>query len=335
MAVPSDYRIAIERHGARLRARVVHRPTGRRHYVRGRYETEAAALAAARAKIAELCLIAPATAAEALGERVADDPEPPPAALPKIPRGDAPPLDAAARLATTSALVISDLHVPYHNADLLQRAIDLKNRRFPEVDQLIIAGDLFDFASISRHPKDGREAAINDELKTAGAVLRELLRPFSRAYILPGNHDERLAKKLEAHVPMRFLIDGCLGGDRPDCEIITTEYDYVYLDHPEPERQWIIGHPSHYSGQGGRTPAQIAELEHRNCMTGHNHVIGLSQSPSGRYIGVDIGHMTDPHKHLYVRRRLTKYPRWSAGFAVIVDGYAHPFYERFTNWRIT
>lgn len=250
----------------------------------------------------------------------------------EVPRGEQAPLEREVRLADTSALVIADMHVPYHNADLLNRALDLVTRRHPQVKQVVIAGDLFDFAGISRHPHDQREAAISEELATAGKVLRALLAPFERAYILPGNHDERLAKKLEAHVPMRFLIDGCLGTQRPACEIVTTEYDYVYLDHSDPARQWVIGHPSHYSGQGGRTPASIADLEGRNVMTGHNHVIGLQQSPSGKWLGVDIGHMTDPRQHLYVRRRLTKFARWSAGFAVILDGYAHPYYERFTNW---
>lgn len=323
---PDDWRISIERDGERYRARVVSRSGGRRENVAGRFGTEAQAREAGRLKIAELCLIA---------EPGGLAPEPPRPAPPQVQPGGQPPLDKEVRMQDTSALVVSDLHVPYHNADLLNRAVDLVNRRYPSVKAVVIAGDLFDFSSISRHPKDGREAAINEELQTAGEVLRTLLRPFERAYILPGNHDERLAKKLEAHVPMRFLVDGCLAGNRPPCEIITTEYDYVYMDHPDPARQWVIGHPSHYSGQGGKTPSGIADLEGRNVITGHNHVIGLAQSPSGKWIGLDIGHMTDPRKHLYVRRRLTKYHRWSAGFAIIVDGYATPFYEKFTNWDIT
>lgn len=253
------------------------------------------------------------------------------AAVAEVKPGAVEPLEREVRITDPNALVVSDLHVPYHNAALLNTAVRLTVTRYPQVKQVIIAGDLFDFASISRHPKDGREAAITEELKTAGAVLRALLAPFERAYVLPGNHDERLARKLEAHVPMRFLIDGCLGGDRPACEIVTTEYDYVYVEHDDPERRWVIGHPSHYSGQGGRTPAAIADLEGRCVMTGHNHVIGLQQSASGRYVGIDIGHMTDPSRHLYIKRRLTKFARWSAGFAVLVDGYAYPFWERFSD----
>ena len=249
-----------------------------------------------------------------------------------VPRGEQPPLDRELRLDNPSALVLSDLHCPYHHAAMLERALALRAKVYPEVDTLIIAGDLFDFAGLSRHPQDQCEAAVTDELQVAGRVLRALLAPFARAVVMPGNHDERLAKKLEAHIPMRFLIDGCLGSDRPACQVTTTEYDYVYVEHDDPERRWVIGHPSHYSGMGGRTPASIADLEQRNVMTAHNHVIGLSQSPSGKYIGIDIGHCTDPSQHLYVKRRLTKYPRWSAGFAFLVNGYAHPYYERFSNW---
>ena len=114
---------------------------------------------------------------------------------------------------------------------------------------------------------------------------------------------------------------------------IVYQYDYLYLDHPDPARSWLIGHPSHYNSIGGRTAAMIADLEGRNVATAHSHIVGMQQSPSGRWIGWDLGHMTEQRQHLSVRRRLTKFARWNAGFGVIEDGYAHPFWERFSKWE--
>jgi hypothetical protein len=146
-----------------------------------------------------------------------------------------------------------------------------------------------------------------------------------------GNHDERIGLKLDAPFTFKRVVNAALGDNWPDAQVNVTNLDYVRIDHALPERRWIIGHPSAH-GQSGKTPADIADLEQCNVATGHNHQIGMQQSKSGRYIGVDVGHMTDPNRHYYVRRRLTKYVRWNSGYLVISNGLPHHFTERWTDW---
>ncbi len=231
-------------------------------------------------------------------------------------------------------LVMSDLHVPHHHRTMLARAIYITRNHYPHIRQMAIIGDLFDFAGISRHPKNAPSDPIESELRIAGDVLRTLLQHLDRIYICSGNHDERLARKLDAHLGLQFLIDGCLGRNRSDCDVIVSNLDYLHIDPADgdPDKRWSIGHPSEYSGQGGKTPSDIADIERRHIMTAHNHTIGIAASKSGEYVGMDIGHMTEPGRHYYKHRRLTKMRKWTAGFAVISNGYPSPFWERFTSW---
>jgi predicted phosphodiesterase len=234
--------------------------------------------------------------------------------------------DEAVTIPSGDCLVIGDLHVPYHNADLLEKARRVAAQH--GITTVAIIGDLFDFGAISRHPRTERQAALDDELTVAGDVLRALLDGFDHCYICNGNHDERVARAMNSPLGLDKLIAAALGRNWPACSITVTSRDYLYLG-----EQWLLGHPSRYSGRGGTTPSDLADLEQRNIVTGHNHLIGLQQSKSGRYVGIDTGHCTLPDRHGYVRQRLTTFPRWNGGFTLIQDGYATLYTERFTNWN--
>lgn len=233
------------------------------------------------------------------------------------------------RLPAEPTLLISDPHVPYHNDELLKKAIYVTRHRHPRVRQIAILGDLFDFASISQYPKTSRQSSLNDTLRVAGDFLRSLLFYFDRAYLCNGNHDERFAKALNSPFDLQFLIDGALGGNRPDCEIHITN-----LDKMEWGDTWLLGHPSNHSSSGGKVASEIADIEQKSVVLGHNHRIGMQVSKSGRYLGWDIGHTTKPDYHFYVQRRLNKYPKWCAGFAVLEDGFLTHYSELGTNWAI-
>lgn len=236
-------------------------------------------------------------------------------------------LEPVVEVAETSALVLGDLHCPYHNAVMLRRAIQICTEFFPLVKAIIFGGDTFDFPSISAHPQTGEAADPDAVIDTAGAVLRAMLAHFDFAYFVNGNHDERVAKKLNRPLHLRHLISAALGSQRPPCEVVISNLDYLHLG-----EKWLIGHPSQYRAQGGRTPAELADKYGRNVITFHNHQIGLTQSKSGKWIAIDAGHMTDPNRHSYVARRLTTFPAWAAGFVIIDRGYPYVFPEISTDW---
>jgi len=93
-------------------------------------------------------------------------------------------------------LIISDLHFPYQDNKAIETAINygVKN----DVNCILINGDLFDFASISRHEKDWRQRTVKDEFDAVRQFLDYLKHKLPKAKIVfkEGNHDERMEKWL-------------------------------------------------------------------------------------------------------------------------------------------
>lgn len=86
-------------------------------------------------------------------------------------------------------LVLSDLHVPYHDETAIEAA--LRKGIDEGCDGLYLNGDTCDFYALSRWQKDPRERNFKRELTTAREMLVELGRHFERKWFKCGNHDER------------------------------------------------------------------------------------------------------------------------------------------------
>lgn len=93
--------------------------------------------------------------------------------------------------ANKKALLISDIHIPYHDYDALATALDYGVQQ--EVDTIIINGDLIDFHKISRFTNDPQARSVNYELDMVTEffdMLRELFPTQLIVYKL-GNHEAR------------------------------------------------------------------------------------------------------------------------------------------------
>jgi len=236
-------------------------------------------------------------------------------------------LQAPIEIPLTDCIVMADLHVPYHNIGMLDRAMQIAGKF--NITTLVIAGDLLNFDQISKHPHTTPHVPLNDELALAGSVLRVLMEWFEHIYIISGNHDVRLAKKVDKEISLRFVIDGALGEDRPQCNLHVSDYSRMHLG-----ETWLIGHPSRYSQIGGKTPADIALVVQRNVVGSHNHIVGMMQSKDGRFVGIDPGHMTDPERHAYHRVTMPgQYAAWSSGFMAIVQDKPFIFNSLVTDWN--
>jgi predicted phosphodiesterase len=97
-------------------------------------------------------------------------------------------------------LLISDLHIPYHDVKAIEIALDygLDN----DINCIFINGDLIDFHMLSKFDKDPRKRSVKYELDTAKEVLRIFRRTFPEAaiYWLKGNHCVRYEKWLMTKV---------------------------------------------------------------------------------------------------------------------------------------
>lgn len=92
-------------------------------------------------------------------------------------------------------LVLSDIHVPYHNIKALTAAIDYGKSIKPDV--ILLNGDTIDFYGLSKWEKDPKKRRIKEELDTFGEVIAILKKSVCENIVLKiGNHEERLIKFL-------------------------------------------------------------------------------------------------------------------------------------------
>ena len=87
-------------------------------------------------------------------------------------------------------LVLSDIHIPYHNIESLTCAFDFAKGEKP--DAILLNGDTLDFFGLSRFSKDQKARSFAHELKTFKEFMDILKKTFNaKIYFKIGNHEER------------------------------------------------------------------------------------------------------------------------------------------------
>jgi hypothetical protein len=108
---------------------------------------------------------------------------------------------APLQIAGNRILLLSDIHVPYHDDSALRAALDYGRQQ--EVDTIVLNGDVCDFHSVSRWETDPKERDLMGELKAVYQLLVGLRQGFPKARILwkGGNHEERLEHYMWSRAP--------------------------------------------------------------------------------------------------------------------------------------
>jgi len=101
-------------------------------------------------------------------------------------------------------LILSDVHIPFHDAAALETALEYGKKRKPSL--IILNGDIFDHFAISRWIKDPRKRNFIDEVKDGKYFLKGLRQVFPKARILfkKGNHEERYELFMQLKAPELF-----------------------------------------------------------------------------------------------------------------------------------
>lgn len=97
-------------------------------------------------------------------------------------------------------LLISDLHIPYHDIDAITVALDYGKKH--KVNTIFINGDLIDNAQVSRFEKDMKKRSVKEEFDATKQFLVSLRKAFPTVsiYWLKGNHCTRWEKFLAQKV---------------------------------------------------------------------------------------------------------------------------------------
>ncbi|MEO0795934.1 MAG: metallophosphoesterase [Verrucomicrobiota bacterium] len=104
-------------------------------------------------------------------------------------------------------LVLGDVHLPYHEKNILELAVR-EAKRF-KVDCVILNGDIVDFYAISRWQTDPRARDFSAEVNLAREFFVMLRDAFPGAQIIYkiGNHEERYDIYMQSKAPEMLGID--------------------------------------------------------------------------------------------------------------------------------
>lgn len=129
---------------------------------------------------------------------------------------------AAAKLGEhfDGVLILSDIHIPYHDEAALEAALAAGDELNPDV--VLLNGDVVDFHGISRYQTDPRRRSLKVEIASVREFLDHLRHRYPKARILfkLGNHEERWWPYLWSKAPE------LLGCDFMDLGVVfeTTKY---------------------------------------------------------------------------------------------------------------
>ncbi|RMF24475.1 MAG: metallophosphoesterase [Deltaproteobacteria bacterium] len=253
--------------------------------------------------------------------------------------------DKPPKVVASDCVVVSDLHIPKHDAELLSRMCRVARR--DGLRTLIIAGDLIDFGSISRHRAGLSSMQAVENLANSIRALEALAATFETIHVIKGNHDDRLQRLIERAVQERGRPAAVLAElEIEDLEALAYRERYLAVLErwtrkiaPEIKRKvrwyaipkiavagpkgfapYLVVHPAIYSRHAPMAEKRLWARYTQPIIGTHGHLWGMSVSPSGEHPVVQIGCATIPEKHYYLSERITDHPRWVRGFATIRRG---------------
>lgn len=215
--------------------------------------------------------------------------------------------------AVERCLVLSDIHVPFHDPAALRIAIEYGIAQKP--DAVLLNGDTMDFYAVSFHERDPRKVDWQGELD-GGRKLLHMLRtafPDIPIYFKAGNHEIRLERHLMQHAPI------LLGA--PEFELPSLlrfgEYGIEYI--PNKTNVYAgklnIIHGDEYKGSGGVNPARWLSLRTGEpALCGHFH---RTSAHMDRTIRHDVRGWWSTGCLCELTPDYLPYNQWNHGFAIV------------------
>jgi predicted phosphodiesterase len=206
------------------------------------------------------------------------------------------------------ALVISDVHIPFHDPVALKCALREGKRR--KVDTVVLNGDICDCHDQSKFEKDPTKKVWPEEIRVMRTFLDVLRKEFKQARIVykMGNHEERY---------VHYMMRNCP----------------IYLDIPEFNFEEIMHLNKHGIAMVG-DKRRISLGEHFDLMHGHEYGNGSSRNPADKLFQNAKSHCLCGHFHRsghFSTRTLTDHviSTWAAGCLCQL----HPKYRPANDWN--
>jgi predicted phosphodiesterase len=189
----------------------------------------------------------------------------------KLPESDAKDLPPFVVTGHKKALIISDVHLPYHDIDAITTCFDYAKEQKP--DLVVLNGDIIDCFLLSKFVKDPKARKFKDELDQLKQFVAMVKETFNcRIIYKMGNHEMRYqhflwekAKELEGIE--EFELNNIIQKRAPDVEIVSDKTIIMLNDLP-----LLHGHEF---GKSIFSPVNVARGLHLrakvSALQGHSH----------------------------------------------------------------
>jgi predicted phosphodiesterase len=219
-------------------------------------------------------------------------------------------------------LILSDLHIPYHEFEAIKVALDYGINA--GADAIYLNGDIIDFAKISRWQKDPHAPNVQVEVDMVKEFLYGLTGFGLPIFYKMGNHEERWNAYLLQNAPELYdldalQIDSVLGLDELDIVLIDSRVKVSFG-----KLLVIHGHEFGESFFNPVNPARGLFLKAKtSIVAGHNHQTSshhendLNDNPTATF---SLGCLCN----LSPDYRPFAGTKWNHGFAIVdieEDGY--------------
>lgn len=230
--------------------------------------------------------------------------------------------DEYLHITSDSAIVLGDVEIPDHDAELLSMVVDIA-RKF-DVKLLILNGDFYDAGKFSTWKKttDTGCSSFTAEIEEVRDILRGFASIFDTIAMLSGNHEQRIPKMTGGSINLGHFLEGI-----PELEKVKfSEYGYLTLS--SEGQDFYICHPQNYSRIPLSTARELAAKIMKHIIVGHNHHLSFGHDRSGKFFIIDGGSARDPKKTQYKNMSANTFPEWIPGFILILKGVPYPVSKR-------
>lgn len=207
-------------------------------------------------------------------------------------------------------MVTGDRHTPFINLEWHKKLMKVAKER--NIKTLIESGDYFNQDCFSSwFPEYGPPIIYSwaAEVDSATEVMADTLSWFDNIYIIMGNHDKRVWRKVGMGQDLSLLFR-MITSD-PRVHVSNLPYCYAGND------TFMIVHPKTYAQTTSATAKKLAEKHRKHVIAAHGHFLGLDYTRCGKYLCIDSGGLFNYDTILYIHASITTHDHWQNGFVVI------------------
>lgn len=233
---------------------------------------------------------------------------------PIVARADTPLADQIPEL-SGDMLIMSDLHIPYHDAELIDTAI--RHAQDMGIAQWLIVGDLMDGNQWSKRGLNTTyQRRWQDDAEIAQAIVHQLVEHVGPGTVLMGNHDAWFIKHFRGQAESEWLLSRIF---RTDENVLWSTFEQCSIK--SGGREIRATHGANYSSANPLGVGQrLAARWECGIVMGHQHHATHGLSWSGRHQIVCMGGMHDPRKLAYIHESPRANPAQTRSYVILKDG---------------